>query len=113
MSSLKNIIDQLADLDETELTLVERQLHLLLNEKETSLHAIEAYVHTLLQDTNINIALLPDCIEKKLYGNTIKILVSLLYKLLKGFRVSLFNHTISLVIYPNLNKIEEKEKNDK
>lgn len=110
--SLENIIDHLADLDEVELAIVERQLHLLLNEKETSLHAIEQYVHTLLQDTDVNIALLPDCIEKKLYSNTIKILVSLLYKVLKGFRISLFNHTISLVIYPNLNKIEEIEKKE-
>jgi len=74
---------------------------------ECSKEAIEQFVQQLLKDEDINIGLLPDCIEQKIYTNVIKLIVSILDKLLASCQVSLLNHKITFDISVDKKKISE------
>lgn len=60
--------------------------------------AIEEFVDQLLKDEDINIGLLPDSIEKKIYSNVLKLIVSILDKLLDSCEIRLLNHKITFDI---------------
>lgn len=67
--------------------------------------SIEEFVNQLLKDEDINIGLLPDCIEKKIYLNVFTLLVNLLDKLLSTSEIRLLNHKITFDI-----KIDQDKK---
>ena len=64
--------------------------------------AIERFVDELLKDPNINIYLLPDSIEKPIYVNTLKIVLSLLQKSLNHTNLDIIGHEIKMQMQPNL-----------
>ena len=57
---------------------------------------IKDIVKNLLLNKNINIGLLPDKIESKLYENIIKIILSILQETLNNTKVELLGHEIKM-----------------
>jgi molecular chaperone DnaK (HSP70) len=63
---------------------------------------IEKYVDDLLADPNINIYYMPDKIEKPIYMNTLKMLLSILQKSLNHINIDLIGHELKVVIEPQM-----------
>jgi len=66
--------------------------------------AIEKYVDDLLSDPNINIYYLPDSIEKPIYVNTMKMLLSILQKSLNHINIDVVGHELKFHIEPQTPK---------
>ena len=63
---------------------------------------IKDIVKNLLLNKNINIGLLPDKIESKLYENIIKIILSILQETLNNTKVELLGHEIKMNLKPTI-----------
>jgi hypothetical protein len=70
-----------------------------------SKHNLDDFVAKLIRDENINIAFLPDIVEKEIYVNTLSILLHLVEHVLTDTKVEFLGHEISISINP----IKEKE----
>ena len=63
--------------------------------------ALKKFVDDILQDPNLNIYLLPDNIEKPLYMNTLKILLSVVQKVLNNTNLDIIGHEFKLQMQPS------------
>lgn len=76
--------------------------------------AVDDFVDELLKDPNINIYLLPDSIERKVYSNTLKIILSTLQKMFNNTNLDIIGHQLKLSLQPTLeSKIEYENNIDK
>jgi hypothetical protein len=66
---------------------------------------IDDFVSTLIKDEDVNIAFLPDIVEKQIYINTLSILLHLVEHVLTDTKVEFLGHEISIRVNP----IEEKD----
>ena len=64
---------------------------------------INEIVEGLLSNKNINVGLLPDSIESKLYENVIKIVLSILQETLKNAKIDLLGHEIKMSLNTHSN----------
>jgi hypothetical protein len=69
-------------------------------EGDLSAAAIDAFVEKLLADPAINIAYLPDAIERQIYRNVFTILMGILKESCNATQIQLLGHTLSLAIHP-------------
>lgn len=69
---------------------------------EISNQAIERFVNELLEDPNINIDLIPDAIERPLYANTLKVILSIVQKMFNNTNLDLIGHEVKIHMQPNL-----------
>ena len=64
---------------------------------------IQEIVKQLLKNKNINVGLLPDAIEGKLYENMIKIVLAILQDTLQDTKIDLLGHQIKMSLIPQSN----------
>lgn len=65
--------------------------------------AVEAFVDELLEDPNINIYMLPDSVERPIYVNTLKMVLSMLQKTLNKTNLDIIGHQFKVVMEPSEN----------
>lgn len=63
--------------------------------KSISKHNIELFVDNMLKDPDINIGVLPDVIERKIYINMFKIMLGILDNLLDSTKIEFMGHEIA------------------
>lgn len=89
----------------------EAYLEMIAKEKESgekpatsviSSKAVDRFVDELLSDPNINIYLLPDSVEKPLYANTLKIILSILQKMFNNVNIDVIGHEFKMRMQPTL-----------
>lgn len=71
--------------------------------------AISRFVDELLADPNINIYYLPDTIEKPLYTNILKIVLSLVQKSLNHTNLDIIGHEFKMSMRPTAETVELDE----
>lgn len=69
--------------------------------------AIEKFVDDMLADPNINIYLLPDSIEKPIYMNILKIMLSVLQKTFNHTNLDLIGHEFKIRMKPTNDNIKK------
>lgn len=62
---------------------------------------IELFVDNLLKNENINITIIPDSLEKKMYVNILTILLQLINESLKNIKITILDHTLSISMNPS------------
>lgn len=77
-----------------------------------STKAIDRFVDELLADPNINIYMLPDTIEKPLYANTLKIMLSVVQKMFNNTNLDIIGHEFKMNMQPTLETRLEDTKSD-
>ena len=91
---MNNIEEVLCSLYEEKISNYENPIEILDN------HKIQDIVKQLLKNKNINVGLLPDAIEGKLYENMIKIVLAILQDTLKETKIDLLGHQIKISLIP-------------
>jgi len=94
VATFKKIIQQKKEKLAAKTEIIER------NETYISEERIEEFVDELLLDENINIAYLPDWVEKQIYLNILTILVGFINKTAKTAKVELLGHEINFKVSP-------------
>lgn len=70
-----------------------------LNKLEDNMkESIKLIVDDILKNNNINSALIPDFIERKIYTNIFNILINLLKELLESSKISILNQKITFML---------------
>lgn len=68
---------------------------------------LNAFVEKMLTDENVNIAYLPDFVERQLYRNVFTILLGVIQNLFSTTSINLLNHKIAFTISPQNEKHQE------
>lgn len=63
--------------------------------------AINCFVEEILADPNLNIQLIPDKIEKPMYVNTLKIMLSVMEKVFNNINIDVIGHELKVQIKPS------------
>lgn len=75
--------------------------------------AVDEFVKDLLSDPNINIRMMPDSIESKIYANTILITLSSLQKIFNNVNLDVMGHELKIQMKPTIDsQILDMKKND-
>ena len=72
---------------------------------------IDIFVERLLSDTNVNIAYLPDYVERQLYRNFISIFLGVIQNLTDTTEIKFLGHKISLQFVPDKLDSDNQSKN--
>ena len=62
--------------------------------------AIETFVKDMLKDPSVNIGLMPDAVESRVYVNMFKILVGILKKTCEDATINVMGHRIRFTVEP-------------
>lgn len=65
-----------------------------------STEAIEAVVAAFMEEDGLNSPLIPDALERKLYKNTLKLVMTTLHKALETTHVELLGHRVTFQLAP-------------
>lgn len=72
--------------------------------QELSKEKINEFVEKLLADENVNIAYLPDFVERQIYKNIFSLLIGLMDNVVNSTNIKLLGHNITLNIIPDNDK---------
>jgi predicted nuclease with TOPRIM domain len=62
--------------------------------------SVEKLVNDMLENDNINSSLIPDYIERKIYMNVFKMLISIMKETIDSTSINLLNHNITFNMTP-------------
>jgi len=82
-------------------------------QKEQARHLSDAVIDELvthmLQNADINISVLPDYMERRIYANIVRILIGNVTELLRHVKIEVLNHVITMRIDPVAHPTADQE----